>query len=351
MDYTKLYDITEYSIIKILIAAGADTNQRDGYSRTALCRAIIDENTEIAEVLIEAGASLDGPHDTIPLIYAARYDNVDVVKLILEKGVDQRAHVALMHALATHSLGVAELLIESGTRINERSIDGVTPLMMAIDLNEKSVIELLVKKGADLDVTDICQTTSLMSVSCAGDMKLAKLFIDYGANMDLTDNHGRSALFHACYSGSVKLVEMFLEKGFNIDLQDNTGHTVLMMQILNKIGDPIIISKLLVDKGANLELKNNRAETAFMIAASMSDFNMMNLLITAGADINTVDNYGRTVLFIEPENSSEEYNQTLDYLIDCGVNIDIKDDDGDTALTYAMKNNYTNLAEILMKRQ
>jgi ankyrin repeat protein len=58
--------------------------------------------------------------------------------------------VLSFHRCHTFSYLASELLIKHGAQINVRDIDGVSPLMMAVENNRFEVAKLLLDKGADI---------------------------------------------------------------------------------------------------------------------------------------------------------------------------------------------------------
>lgn len=77
---------------RTLLEQGADPNQKDPSGETALHYALLyDENSgEIAKLLIEKGADLEATDNTYgytPLMYAARYNSIPALQLLIDKGV------------------------------------------------------------------------------------------------------------------------------------------------------------------------------------------------------------------------------------------------------------------------
>lgn len=73
------------AIVEMLLAAGADSNLKDGSGNTGLMIAIIEGHSELAEKLIDADANLDLQNNNgdSALIIAARLGYADLVKELL----------------------------------------------------------------------------------------------------------------------------------------------------------------------------------------------------------------------------------------------------------------------------
>ena len=122
--YVKNENINE---IKNAIENGADVNYTTGHGYTPLYESVGNGNKEIVSILIKAGAKIDVDGDEYngpPLVWAASKGDVDVMKLLIEKG----GNINIQHK-------------------KDRSFD--TPFMQHQNKKDKA-IEFLVDKEADL---------------------------------------------------------------------------------------------------------------------------------------------------------------------------------------------------------
>lgn len=120
------------------------------------------EKNRVLEVkkAIEEGADVNARDDVLltPLIYAAIYDSLEVAELLLGAGADINGNVSgvggmtpLMWAADKNSLKVAKLLIDKGADVNAKSKSGKTALIIAEELGaprDSEIITLLKKYGA-----------------------------------------------------------------------------------------------------------------------------------------------------------------------------------------------------------
>jgi uncharacterized protein len=110
-----------------LLAGGQDPNQVDN-GEPALVIAAVDDNTQIATMLVKAGARLnDG---------------------------DEEANTALHHAAELDHINMVRMLLDAGAAVDPENRDGVTPLMLAASRGYVTVVELLLAKGANPAKTD-----------------------------------------------------------------------------------------------------------------------------------------------------------------------------------------------------
>lgn len=75
-------------MVRLLLSYGATVNQRCGQGWTALHEAVSRGNTDICEVLIRAGASINPPntYSVTPLIVAAQQGRMRALCYLVEKG-------------------------------------------------------------------------------------------------------------------------------------------------------------------------------------------------------------------------------------------------------------------------
>jgi ankyrin repeat protein len=100
-----------------LLAAGSDPNEIDGLGWNPLLYAVLAADLSIVDLLITAGANLDGaaPDGATPLIKAALWGHIDIVRALLDAGADPQRRdrggwSALEIAEAGHFPDVASLL-------------------------------------------------------------------------------------------------------------------------------------------------------------------------------------------------------------------------------------------------
>ncbi|MBN9500907.1 MAG: hypothetical protein BGO01_11170 [Armatimonadetes bacterium 55-13] len=153
--------------ISILLAGGADINQRDSRGRTAVLAATHAKQVEAVRTLIEAGADLDlqdERRDNV-LLYAGAEGLLEIVRLAIQAGANPRitnryGGVALIPACERGHLDVVrELLNTSDVEVNHVNNLGWTALMEAIVLSNggpvhQEIIRLLIEAGADVNIPD-----------------------------------------------------------------------------------------------------------------------------------------------------------------------------------------------------
>ena len=142
----------------ILLDAGADINARHAQGGcTPLCAALLKKHVATAELLIRRGAAVkDINHaGTSALHLAAQFGLVELIKLLLDRGVDVNLRTnnkfgvsPLQDAALEGQTAAVELLLGRGADVNQISSDGYTPLDDAVSKTRTEIIEILKRQGA-----------------------------------------------------------------------------------------------------------------------------------------------------------------------------------------------------------
>lgn len=154
-----------------LVKLGADVNARDGDGFTPLLHAINRNHVPTIDALIAAKADIElaTAQDIRPLPWAIGDGKYFAAKALIDLGADVdsasgKEGVTPLMVTATQisaqsrtghvvqgppPMEIAELLIAKGAKINHRSKEGVTALMVAAGHNNAPLIGLLANAGAD----------------------------------------------------------------------------------------------------------------------------------------------------------------------------------------------------------
>lgn len=156
----------------------------------------------------------------IPLFQAISQKDNDAVKHLINSGFDVNTKdsynkTALHVAVEYDNLEIVRLLLDHNAKVNVKSKDKRTPLLMidetVRDEDDKSVVEiarLLIAKGADINVQDDEGETALMMAG-DGNLEVVKILLEAGANPNLRDKDGDTVLSLTSYDEIKQLLKRY----------------------------------------------------------------------------------------------------------------------------------------------
>lgn len=111
---------------------------------------------------------------------------------------------------------------------------------------------------------------------------------------NIPDKNGLNPLIYAIKSENLPIIELLVnEKYVNLDHQDKDKNTSLHYSVIQRKYELI---DLLVDNGADIDVQNADGRTPLMLAAQAGDDKFTDYLLDYGADKNLRDKAGNTAL-------------------------------------------------------
>lgn len=185
-------------LIKVAIESGCDPSVGcDAYGAAALHIAAEDGCTDLAEMLLDAGADIEGR--------------------------DRNGRSALHLAAITNRVETATMLIARGAPIGAKDEYGCTPMSLAC---KSSMINALLDAGASPRDKDHLNQTPLHKRI---DHKTVKRLIDAGADIGALDYAGNSPL-HIFAHSKASVVEL-IKAGAEVDRPNKSGQTPLSISV------------------------------------------------------------------------------------------------------------------------
>ena len=147
-------------VLKMLISQKADVSQQDGVDKIPLHYAAEYGNNEAVQILIKRKSYVNATDKDgkTPLHYAAQKGNIEVVQALIDKGIK----CDLTHEGADRfciDLLVMSVMNNFKLDINQKDLEGMTPLHLAAASVNIEVVQLLIKAGADLNAIDNANQT------------------------------------------------------------------------------------------------------------------------------------------------------------------------------------------------
>ncbi|KAL1961401.1 hypothetical protein VTO42DRAFT_129 [Malbranchea cinnamomea] len=182
-----------FALAIALVNAGANVHARDKYLFSPIIYAAKYNNVPLMRRLIEEGANVNdvrckrGPPFT-PLYYAALHSNVAAARLLLDNGADPNQECVdtyPLHAASRYaSPRLVKLLLERGADIELWTWWGIrTPLQDAVIYNNRSTALALIDANADVNVESVYFTVIFDAL--APPKMLASAFARHIASLDV----------------------------------------------------------------------------------------------------------------------------------------------------------------------
>lgn len=175
--------------------------------------------------------------------------DIACVKYFLAAGMspevrDAGGTSALMQALYGGRIEVARVLIEKGADVNGRNEYGGTVLKSAAHAGRQDMVDLLLANGADPNIQDASGDTALMRAAYQGRVKIAIALLKKGADPNLRKKDAATALMFASQWGYMEVIQMLLDSGADVNAKDDGGKTSLDYAYRGGRASPAVISLL-----------------------------------------------------------------------------------------------------------
>jgi uncharacterized protein len=362
-------------VIAKLLDAGADANGATTEGETPLMTVAHTGNVEAAKILLAHGADVNAKEQwrqQTPLMWAVAESHPEMVQELIAHGADVNGRQVTWNW---------ERQITKEPREKWMPLGGLTPLLFAARQGCLDCAQILLKAGSEINAADPNNISPVLMATINGHYDIAVFLLDHGADPNTADETGRTALYAAVDMhtmpasnrpspnevennlASTDLIQALLAHGANVNVQlkkmqpyrtkldrgDDTmlGTGTTAMLRAAKAGDAEVI-QLLLAKGADPKIPTKSGIAPVMAAAGLGTkeedttgrkkteadaIASIKLCLDAGADVNAADNQGQTALHGAAQKG---WDQVVQFLVDHGAKLDIKDKRGHTPLDAAM---------------
>lgn len=140
---------------------------------------------------------------------------------------------SLVQAISNRDRGWLNGLLESGANPNTPHRDTL-PLHFAARRGEMDVVDLLCRHGANIDARDTHGRTATAQTVIEGESKTIAALLKRGADADVADHDGNTALHHAARLSKFDVMRQLILAGAAHDIRNHAGDTAL--HIAQRVG-------------------------------------------------------------------------------------------------------------------
>lgn len=206
---------------------------------------------------------------------------------------DSKGSLPLVDAARTNNVKIARLLLQYGAKLNARDAHGNTAFMQAVQQHHADMVKFLEEYQSDLDA----QFKKALQEKNRNQIRALAPQIDI--NM-LVNDQGETALFDIARSNDTDMAELFLRLGIDPAMQNKSGRTALFSAIFKRNPEMVtLLSRVMPYQAINEPDKDSN--TAIIYAADTNNITMVVDLLAAGADPCIQNNDGITALDVTTE--------------------------------------------------
>ncbi|TPX30833.1 hypothetical protein SmJEL517_g05705 [Synchytrium microbalum] len=392
--------------VKTLVKAGAyvdaeGLDDRDQFFSNKFVRPIDlacqNGHIEVVRWLLDNGVSPSAIEEgkVHPLLYASIGESIDIMSLLLSKGVDvdynsKYLGTALFAAACVGVANSVEYLLNVGADstigwdLDDAVVDGplripsMTPLKGGVAGSFQDVVALLAPgsrpedRRPEVQINAMALSLPIEYQEKYGEMwlpvkfppivmaamhdnpRLVELFLPYGEDIEATtpfsftfDLFGATALIYSARQGRIVIARMLLDAGANVNaLVESRRSSLHITAVSPVIGDRVKadVVRLLGFFRASLDHVDIDGYTALYLAVTTKAIQTVETLLELGANVNLADNMGNTPLH---EAAKRDAVNMVTVLVHGGADKSKQNLEGLTPLQIAQKEGHNNLLHLL----
>lgn len=198
--------------------------------------AIVEQDFNVFETTIADNPKLltaTDKNQRYILHWAAVQGRERVVELLLSfndppiNELDDTKASPLILATLKGNLNVVKMLVEKGANINQRNWQGHSSIQYACSKGWIDIVEYLLVKGVDINVVDNRGDSSLHRLASLGRIEILELVLKYKPNLNSQNSEGNTPLHIACEDDEATTVLALVQHGADTEIMNKEKQTAL----------------------------------------------------------------------------------------------------------------------------
>lgn len=229
--------------------------------------------------------------------------------------------------------------------VRKKNHADLCPIHLAAYRGYTYMLQYLIESKCDVNkTTATLRRTALHFAVLRHKLACMLLLIRAGAKIDAKDTFSNSPCHYAADDGYCQILDRLIRRGVNVNTQDITSKTPLMKAVRNNKTDAVI---RLIRANCNMNITDRNYDMALHYASRNGCADVIDILISAGSFIDVQNYWGRTPLM---EAVCYNHKEAVARLLKAHCDLNRREfKTGDTALHIAIKRNYTDVVELLLK--
>jgi len=289
-----LFGTPDHVLIMLEGGESANSLMKNG-SIPALHYSLFKADLESATYLIKFGADIykENVHGQTVLEMVTEQQSGVLLDFVLENSQLSRwqkllseKQSVLHRAIRSRKKVQVDILLNHGWDVNEKNKHGDTPLMLTVQNNDVGLTKLLIKRNADLYAKNNSGKDALYYSLNAKSMDMLNVLIHAGINVERRYKNKRTPLMIAINNGNLAAVKLLLRGfGSNVHAVNNEGENALVMALKRRKKRVAMMEELL-KKGADANSYDENGQSVLSIALSYRCYICVDLLLASGANVN-----------------------------------------------------------------
>jgi ankyrin repeat protein len=336
----------QLEITELLLANGADITVKNADGDTPLHLAAASGLDDVVELLLSKNAPIDVENNAgkRPLTLTTTRDCDKAMELLLNAGADINAQLlgvggtALHYACRYCAPRCLQMLLDRKADTECMDTGGFPPINLAASRERWRAVETLIQSGVNINWEESDGSTLLHYAIKSDKENIVRLLLERDPNIEAQDSDGKTPLIIAATRCCVPIMELLLKANANINTQRNgIGGTALHYAVINADSKEMEAVEILIRAGADLETRASEKQTALFMAAARGKWDAVTKLAEAGADVHFRDDVysGMTTLLLAAQDGQ---SAVVELLLQKGANPSDKETlNGVTALMLAYR--------------
>ena len=251
-------------------------------------------------------------------------------------------HVACTEVLLQHWKSVCNKV--SFVRHESKHSAGQSASLCPAMWSDPAVCRVLIDAGADLHTKNEIEQSPLHYACESGALDVVKMLVEAGAGVRATNDKGCTCLYVAAELGHIETVRYLVGlPEVELNHRDDDNDTALHLAVLEERTGVV---QVLIDAGADIDTQNNEGWSPLHAAYAHGGLGIVKMLVRAGAGASATNDIRRTCLHVAAEFGNIDIVRYLLCLPE--VELNQGDDDNDTALHLAVGEERTDNVPVLI---